>query len=64
MSSVGAVTAAKATGHYECWLDALETLSVERGVIAAQDVGERARALAERRPGHDHDHGDHDHDEH
>ena len=51
--------------YYECWLDALETLSVERGVIDAQDVGDRARVLAERAPGHDHDdHGDHDHHEH
>ena len=50
--------------YYECWLDALETLSVERGVIDAQDVGDRARALTERAPGHDHDHGDDDHHEH
>ena len=50
--------------YYECWLDALETLSVERGVIDAQDVGDRARVLAERAPGHDHDHGNHDGHDH
>ncbi|WP_411283115.1 nitrile hydratase accessory protein [Lapillicoccus sp.] len=62
--ALGEQEAAAHGSYYECWLDALETLSVERGVIDAQDVGDRARVLAERAPGHDHgdhDHGDHDH---
>lgn len=62
--ALGGREGTKDWSYYECWLDALETLSVERGVIDAQDVGERARALAERTPGHDHDHGDHDHGDH
>ncbi len=50
--------------YYECWLDALEQLVVERGVIETGAVGERADALSQRTPGHDHDHGEHGHGHH
>jgi nitrile hydratase accessory protein len=52
--------------YYECWLDALERLVVERGIAGAGALDERAEALGLRPPGHDHrpdDHG-HQHDDH
>ena len=48
--------------YYECWLDALEQLVVEQGVIETGAVGERADALSQRTPGHDH--GEHGHGHH
>ena len=50
--------------YYECWLDALEQIVVERGVLETGAVSERAGALSERAPGHDHDHGEHGHGHH
>jgi nitrile hydratase accessory protein len=46
--------------YYDCFLAALETLLVERGVIAAGELAARVGAFAERPPDHDHDHP-HDH---
>ena len=42
--------------YYECWLDALEALAVERGLLARGALDDRAEALAQRPAGHDHRH--------
>lgn len=42
--------------YYRCWLQALETVVVERGMVGAEDVGRRAEQLASRPAGHDQDH--------
>ena len=61
----GAGRAAATSGrYYRCWLEALEGLAVDRALVDAGEVAERADALAARPAGHDHGgHGhDHDHD--
>ena len=47
--------------YYERWQEALESITAERGIVAATDVDALAAAYAARPAGHDHDHGDHDH---
>ena len=42
--------------YYECWLDALEALAVERGLLPRGTLDDRAEALAQRPAGHDHRH--------
>ncbi len=42
--------------YYRCWLTALESVLVDAGMVAPDDVVERVTALATRPPGHDHDH--------
>ena len=50
--------------YYDHWLKTLETLVVERGLVAPQDIDGLAEEYAERPHGHDHDGHDHDHDHH
>jgi nitrile hydratase accessory protein len=61
---IKAVARAEAAGgewsYYRCWLEALETLLGDVGLVAAGAVEERAGVLAVRPAGHDH--GDHAHD--
>lgn len=45
--------------YYERWSEALESLLVERGVVAADAIDERVAALADRPAGHDHSRHDH-----
>jgi nitrile hydratase accessory protein len=48
--------------YYRLWLAALEDVLAGVCAVSAHEVTARARALAQRPPGHDHrDHGDHDH---
>lgn len=42
--------------YYHCFLAALETLLVKRGVIAAGELAARVGAFAARAPDHDHHH--------
>jgi nitrile hydratase accessory protein len=46
--------------YYRCWLQALEQVLAEAGLVSGRDVGERSVAFARRPTGHDHRH-DHDH---
>ncbi len=48
--------------YYERWLAALESLVVERGLVAVQDIDELVADFCQRPQGHDHgdDHG-HEH---
>lgn len=46
--------------YYERWLESLETVLVERGVITADELGERLREVAHA-AAHEHDH-EHPHD--
>jgi nitrile hydratase accessory protein len=51
--------------YYERWLGALERLLLERGVVSAADIDDRADVLCHRPAGHDHrdgEHHKHDHD--
>lgn len=51
--------------YYRCWLQALEQVLEDKGLVRAGAVQERAVELAARPAGHDHghEHGhDHDHD--
>jgi nitrile hydratase accessory protein len=50
--------------YYRCWLVALERVLVAGGTVAEGEVDARARELAARPAGHDHDggHGGHGHD--
>jgi nitrile hydratase accessory protein len=58
--------------YYQCWLTALERISITHDLIPAHSLRERAQELADRPAGydhghdhdHDHDHDDHDHDDH
>ena len=43
--------------YYRCWLEALQTLLVDTGLVDVAAIEERAGALASRPAGHDH----HDH---
>ena len=48
--------------YYRCWLEALESLLVGNGTLAASDVTDRTVHLGGRPAGHDHDHdGRHHH---
>jgi nitrile hydratase accessory protein len=49
--------------YYDHFLRALETLLVQRGIVAPGELTDRVRALADRPPGHDHHEG-HNHDGH
>ncbi|MGH9280760.1 MAG: nitrile hydratase accessory protein [Acidimicrobiales bacterium] len=42
--------------YYRCWLSALERVLADGGVVTADEVAARAGELAERPPGHDHQH--------
>lgn len=44
----------EAWSYYERWQAAFERLLAGRGICAAEDVQQRADALARRPPGHDH----------
>jgi nitrile hydratase accessory protein len=46
--------------YYRCWLQALEQVLGEAGLVSARDVGERSVAFAHRPTGHDHRH-EHEH---
>jgi len=47
--------------YYRCWLEALESLLDDRGILGHAEVLDRATHLEERPAGHDHRHGDHEH---
>lgn len=48
--------------YYRCWLQALESVVAERGLVGTDEVTGRAGELAERPAGHDHaDGADHGH---
>lgn len=47
--------------YYRCWLEALESLLDERGILGRAELLERAARLEHRPAGHDHRHGDHEH---
>jgi nitrile hydratase accessory protein len=50
-------------GYYRCWLQALEQVLAEAGLVARHDVAARSAAFAGRPAGHDHRHDDeHGHD--
>ena len=51
----------EAWSYYRCWLAALESVLTARGVVSSAEVDHRARSLALRPEGHDHDHHDGDH---
>lgn len=40
--------------YYRCWLQALESVVVDRGMVDATEIADRAATLADRHPGHDH----------
>ena len=65
---VKAVARAEAAGgefsYYRCWLEALEALLSEEGLVAGGTVEKRAGVFACRPAGHDHDHHDHHDHEH
>ncbi len=42
--------------YYRCWLQALEDVVVDAGVLGSGDLLGRAEELATRPPGHDHGH--------
>ncbi|MFJ3306369.1 nitrile hydratase accessory protein [Streptomyces sp. NPDC086549] len=42
--------------YYRLWLDALEDVLVGQGTVSPDEVTTRAQALADRPPGHDHNH--------
>mgnify|MGYP000046406808 CR=1 FL=1 len=46
--------------YYRCWLQALEQVLADGGLLDGVEVAERAAVFAIRPAGHDHDH-DHDH---
>ena len=51
--------------YYQCWVTALEQVTVHNELVTTDDLAGRARDLALRPAGHDHDHDhghDHDHD--
>jgi nitrile hydratase accessory protein len=57
---IKAVARAEAAGgewsYYRCWLEALEALLGDVGLVAAGAIEERAGVLACRPAGHDHEH--------
>ena len=54
----------EAWNYYRCWLAALQRVLADHGVVDTGDLVERARALAARPTGHDHEHGEHEHGGH
>ena len=51
--------------YYRCWLQALEQVLADGGLVGGSDVEGRAAVLAQRPAGHDHDHEhNHEHDHH
>jgi nitrile hydratase accessory protein len=42
--------------YYRCWLQALQTVIENRGMISSAEIADRAEALAARPAGHDHGH--------
>lgn len=42
--------------YYRCWLEALEGLLEERGIVDRASTGDRVALLSRRPPGHDHGH--------
>ncbi len=62
---IQAVARAEAAGgefvYYRCWLEALETLLSDEGLVPDGSVEERAGVYACRPAGHDHAGHDHDH---
>ena len=47
--------------YYDCWLTALETIVVARGLVPEGSLADRGADLMQRPAGYDHGH-DHDHD--
>ena len=47
--------------YYRCWLEALESLLEDRGIVDRTVTLDRAVRLCERPAGHDHRHDDDDH---
>ncbi len=47
--------------YYDHFLRALETLLIERGIVAPGELSERVHAFEDRPRGHDHDHHNHHH---
>jgi nitrile hydratase accessory protein len=45
--------------YYRCWLEALEALLEEGGILDRSALRDRVGSLERRPPGHDHAHGDH-----
>jgi nitrile hydratase accessory protein len=43
-------------GYYRCWLQALQTVIENHGMISSAEIANRAEALAARPTGHDHGH--------
>ena len=52
--------AGEAYPYYRCWLEALESLLEDRGIVDRAATLDRAERLGERPAGHDHRH-DHEH---
>jgi nitrile hydratase accessory protein len=51
-----AARAPETWSYYACWQAAFERLLAAKGVCAPAELEARARSLAARPPGHDHDH--------
>ena len=49
--------------YYSCWLEALESLLEEGGIVDRAALLDRVTTARERPPGHNHAHGDHAGDE-
>lgn len=49
--------------YWSCWLAALEELMSSIGLVEENEIDDKASALGDREPGHDHhhDHDGHDH---
>ncbi len=47
---------AECWSYYRCWLQALESVVADRGMVGATEVADRAATLADRPAGHDHTH--------
>ena len=50
--------------YYERWLEALQAVLANSGVISAAEADARAHEFLDRPTGHDHRHDDHDHGHH
>lgn len=56
MADAAAATGGVATAPLECFGAALQDVLAEAGTVSADELSARARGLAARAPGHDHDH--------
>jgi nitrile hydratase accessory protein len=59
IEEVGAGDGEEGTGYYQCWLEALERLVEDTGIVSPAEVVERVR-LIEHEDAHD-DHEGHEH---